>query len=779
MIDSFHEKFQKFLATHLNNDQRQAVIPREGVFLVRAGAGSGKTRVITTRIVHLLLEHEEPANSIVALTFTNKAAQEMRERVIHALPPNIKYPIISTFHSYGLQILKQHGALIELPQFSIIDSDDREKLIQSIIKRHNVAKRVTATAMSSAISRHKNSITSVHKNHIRDSWTDPLYHQIWYEYEKERKAARCLDFDDLLVETLRLFETQQEFKKRMQRNVRHVLVDEYQDTNKLQHALIQQIGYTNNNDCSLTSLCVVGDENQAIYSWRGATVDNMTRFKEDFPGTTTVSITQNYRSVQPILQTANQVIAHNKHHATHKIWSDRSATNRVLFATCANAYQEGELLALCGSYFQKAGTLSRLAVLYRSHFQSRALEEALVRNSIPYIIVGGTQFYDRQEIKDILAYLRLAHNPFDRISFTRCINTPSRTLGDAFVEQVMDIWNSSPDYSIFETAHELIKSDALPPRKKEAFQQFIAIIQQISGAATARAALTLAIEKTAFFPHLLKSYDPEEANERIANVQELVNAVAAMEERGITTVSAFLDEVALVQDNRSNETTSNEVVRLMTLHGAKGLEFDTVMITGLEEGIFPSMQSSYNDTSLEEERRLLYVGITRARERLFMTCATSRFLFGTLRDQRPSRFIKEFPSDHVHHLDGEATFFLTIQQRVNAWLHAGAASKSDPTVIFSKKVHSPQQKQAIIPSVKFDDPFVDEEPTTKSATSAKPPTSPAAPSTLAWRLQQKVQHPTFGEGTILGIESHTAITYLIIQFKAGLKKIASSFVRHT
>lgn len=756
MIDTFHSKFKNFLENSLNNDQRKAVLPREGIFLVRAGAGSGKTRVITARIINLLLEHNVSPHAIVALTFTNKAAQEMRERVIHALPPNIKAPIVSTFHSYGLQLLKQYGALINLPQFSIIDSDDREKLIQTIIKRHNVAKRITATAMGSAISRYKNSITSVNQaSKTRATWADPLYHQIWHEYESERRAARCLDFDDILVETLRLFETQSEFKHKIQLRIRHVLVDEYQDTNKLQHALIQQMTYTSEHTYAVASLCVVGDENQAIYSWRGATVDNMTRFQQDFPETTVVSITKNYRSVQPILQTANSVIAHNKHHATHVIWSDKDAHNRVCFVSCVNAYQEGDLLAMCGNYFKRTGSLSRLAVLYRSHFQSRSLEEALVRNSIPYVIIGGTQFYDRQEIKDILAYLRLSHNPFDRISFSRCINTPSRTLGDAFVEQIMEVWNSSPEHSFIDAAQELIKQGELPPRKKEALQQFMHIIEMTSAAPTARAALATIIEKTAFFAHLLHSYDAEEANERMANVHELVNAVTAMEERGITSVSTFLDEVALVQDNKASKEMSQEVVRLMTIHSAKGLEFDTVIVTGLEEGVFPSTQASYDTNSLEEERRLLYVGITRARERLLMTYASTRFIFGSVRDQRPSRFIKEFPQEHVQHFDGESGSFVHTLQKIESWMRSGAAGAP----------HQQLPSASIIPSFKMDDPFEHEaEPVQQSL---------HAP----WRVQQRVQHATFGEGTIKAIEQHPPTTYLIIQFKAGIKKIADSYVR--
>lgn len=781
MIDSFREKFKLFFDHNLNADQQRAVAPREGIFLVRAGAGSGKTRVITARIVKLLLEYEVPTNSIVALTFTNKAAREMQERVVHSLPPSIKLPVISTFHSYGLNLLKRYGSLINIAQFSILDSDDREKLLQTIIKRHNIPKRITATAMGSAISRYKNSITSVHQK-PRSEWADPLYHQIWDSYEKERRAAHCLDFDDLLVETLRLFETQPAFKYELQTMVQHVLVDEYQDTNRLQHAIIQHIAYTEKNMCALQSLCVVGDENQAIYSWRGATVDNMVKFQESFPQTSLVSITQNYRSVEPVLQTANKVITNNRHHATHKIWSHRKATNRVRFLTCTSSYQESELIATCGEYFQKTKSLSNLAVLYRSHFQSRSLEEALVRNSIPYVIVGGTQFYDRQEIKDLLAYLRLAYNPFDRVSFTRCINTPGRGLGDAFVEQTMEVWSTDAQYSFYETAQFMLDKKMLPPRKHEALTQFKSLIEAISTAESVRRSLEITIERTAFITYLMNSYDPDEAQDRIANVHELSNAIAAMEERGITTLAAFLDEVALVQDYKAQDKNSQEVVRLMTLHSAKGLEFDTVIIPGLEEGLFPSMQSTYTDSSLEEERRLLYVGITRARERLLMTCAQTRFMYGTTRQQQPSRFVQELPDECVTYDDTESRFFAQIQQDTKAWLRTTDATKPHQSNAQSAaaKQTSIMEKNKITPSIQLDDPF--DEPPANAVLTKRAPVSASPPNIApikspAWRLQQRVVHPTFGEGIIKKIEHHPPTIYLTVQFAREFKKIADSFVK--
>lgn len=778
MTDNFHEKFTRFFNNDLNSDQQSAVAPREGIFLVRAGAGSGKTRVITARILRLILEYQTPSAAIVALTFTNKAAREMQERVLHSLPPSIKPPIITTFHSYGLNLLKRYGKLINISQFSILDSDDREKLLQTIIKRLNIAKRITATSMGAAISRYKNSITSIHKASPRSEWSDPLYHEIWHSYEKERRAAHCLDFDDLLVETLRLFETQPDFKYEIQNLVQHILVDEYQDTNRLQHAIIQHMAYTEKNMCALKSLCVVGDENQAIYSWRGATVDNMVKFKESFPQTALVSITQNYRSVQPVLQTANSVITHNRHHATHEIWSQRKAHNRVRFVTCTSSYQEAEVAATCGSYFQKTKSLSRLAILYRSHFQSRALEEALVRNSIPYVILGGTQFYDRQEIKDLLAYLRLAYNPFDRVSFTRCINTPARALGDAFIEQIMEIWNSDSEYSFYEAAQELLNQKILPSRKHESLVQFMKIIYDTHAAASVRDSLELIIERTAFIAYLMRSYEPDEAQDRIANVHELANAIAAMEERGITSLASFLDEVALVQDYKSQEKGSQEVVRLMTLHSAKGLEFDTVIIPGLEEGLFPSMQSTYQDASLEEERRLLYVGITRARERLIMTCANKRFMYGTTREQQPSRFVQELPDECVAYDDAASQFFTQIQQNLVAWLRTSDEKSSQGNAQnLSIKQTSIPAKNKIVPSMQLDDPFDDEfdAPPVKPVVPSSAPSSAASSAT--WRLQQRVTHPTFGDGIIKKIEHLPPTTYLTIHFSAGLKKIAAPFVK--
>ena len=422
--------FDAFITTALNESQQQAVMHKEGSILVVAGAGSGKTRVITARITNLILNCNVFPNQIVALTFTNKAAKEMKERITRFLPENSYLPFIGTFHAYCLRMLRRHHDRMTVQFETILDTDDQQKIIKNLLQKHSVPKRISPKQVSFYISHTKShSIDPDNASSIQD---DRLMHELYRAYEHEKKLSHCLDFDDLLLEALKLFNAP-DFVAQFQQHTRHILVDEYQDTNIVQHALLKAF-CLNQKKLTIDSLCAVGDEDQSIYSWRGATVTNIRNFPADFPDTTSITIAQNYRSVQEILDVANAAIAHNPHRVEKKLWSAKRGTNRVHCMSFASEYQEADSLAQLLLLIQKQENLSSAALLYRAHAQSRALEEALIKKSIPYRIIGGIQFYDRMEIKDLLGYLKLIVNPFDRISCSRVLNVPARKLGAKFEE---------------------------------------------------------------------------------------------------------------------------------------------------------------------------------------------------------------------------------------------------------------------------------------------------------------------------------------------------------
>lgn len=779
---SYLEKFNDFINTNLNAKQREAVVTKNGVFLVCAGAGSGKTRVITARITNLVLHENVGPSSIVALTFTNKAAKEMQERVRSYLSADYQLPVVGTFHSYCLRLLKINSQLLPHADFTVLDSDDQEQIIRNLLKKYAITKKIAPRAVCAAISQFKNDTTNLTVPPNPHNIGDPLIQQLYTAYEKEKTVAHLLDFDDLLLETLRLFQTQPLFKKRFQNQVRHVLVDEYQDTNKVQHALLKEMTLDDQRACQVDSLCIVGDEDQSIYSWRGATVSNIIDFRRDFPTTTTITIDQNYRSVQPILEAANQVIKHNTERNPKNLWSDKPAQNRIQLLTCASQYQEGALVALYGQQLKQKKQLEKLAVLYRSHYQSRALEEALIRSSVPYKIIGGTQFYDRQEIKDVLAYLRLAHNPFDRISFQRAISTPSRGLGDKFIEQFFATWDPQP-FLDFKGIAQLLIEKELTGTKRDSLKNFLSIFKGLEIYNTAHDTAQAILMATNYFNYLKDAYEAEEASARIDNVKELINGIKALEERGITTLSAFLDEVALLQDHITKADTTDGFVRLMTLHGAKGLEFDTVIIAGLEEGLLPSSHSLFQQESIEEERRLLYVGITRARERLLLTVCKYRSTYGQITDQRPSRFVSELPTNLVARHD--CSQWTTVQCSQHLAMSTGSTGLLQPTIANFAQPKTATKAASVLatPSRTVPEHLAARRTTTKYAESkpkfaGKATTKPIATvSTIVaagpWKKHQPVVHAIFGTGIIEQIDNANTLT---IRFKTGTKKIAANFV---
>lgn len=736
MNDEHTQKFTTFFKTNLNPEQQKVVAQKNGVLLVCAGAGSGKTRVITARMTNLVVQELVAPASIIALTFTNKAAHEMKERILSFLPEHYAVPYVGTFHSYCLRLLKSNSHLIRIPQFAILDSDDHDKLLRSILTRYSINKKITPKSISYALSQLKNNAIDGTIN-LQDLG-DATMVQVCTLYEQEKTASQCLDFDDLLVETLRLFIKNPEFKERYQQHIRHVLVDEYQDTNRVQHALLKHIACDSQQKFALDSLCVVGDEDQSIYSWRGATVTNIINFKHDFPETTSITIEQNYRSVQPILDTANCIIKNNIVRNHKNLWSERKASDRIRLISCVSGYQEGEAVALFAKNSTQKTTLAATAVLYRSHYQSRTLEEALIRHAVPYKIVGGLQFYERLEIKDLLGYMRLVANPFDRVSFMRAFNTPTRGLGDKFQELFFQTWDTQPFLTFKGVANTLITNNLVVGGKQDALKKFIHIFDELLPTDLASFVLDTLITKTQYLSYLKEAFDVEEAATKIENVKELVHAIRAMNDHTPTPLTSFLDDVALLQEQSMQANQERDCIKLMTFHAAKGLEFDSIILTGLEEGILPSAHSLYEPERLEEERRLLYVGITRARERLLILHARYRYTFGQMTDQRSSRFLDEIPEDYMSRNDASQWIAQQFTSYFNQWLN--------------QVTHT--IKPAII-----------EKPVIKKLLGS-------------WKKFQAVTHEKFGTGIIEKVEEkEDQKIYLTVKFKTGSKKLDAQFLK--
>jgi ATP-dependent DNA helicase UvrD/PcrA len=793
-------EFNTFLTSNLNTSQYEAVTHKKGPLLIVAGAGSGKTRVITTRIAHLILNQNALPSTIIALTFTNKAAMEMKERIEHFMGGTHELPFVGTFHSFCLRLLKQNSELLDNPFFSILDEDDQHKILQTIIVKSGLHKKITAKQLAYQISHIKNQTINPDTHDLFS--LNPLIREVYQAYEQEKKASKCLDFDDLLLEVVKLFKKNENFRKDFQQRVRHILVDEYQDTNIVQHELLKLMALENGNlspafakasadrhsrgvrpelvegrsieangngkktvrvdggsksrmeTClAIDSLCAVGDEDQSIYSWRGATVSNIMNFANDFRGTSIIKIEQNYRSVQPILDLANHVIAHNVNRNPKNLWSEKKGSDRIRTIAFLSEYQEAEAIA---HYLKAAASkkqkLNKIAILYRTHFQSRALEEALLKHSIPYKIIGGIQFYERKEIKDILAYLKLVVNPFDRASFFRVINCPLRGLGNKFEEQFHEAWNANLFATFKDIAHQLIDQKEVTGIKKDALVDFIKIFESLSHIDKPSKAVEHFIVATNYFTYLKETYDQEEALAKIDNVKELIQAINHLESQKITTITDFLDEVALMQAQIQAESNEKDPVLLMTLHAAKGLEFDTVILTGLEEGLLPSSRSLTFEESVEEERRLFYVGITRAQERLLLTYSRYRYNFGTMTDQRPSRFVQEIPQSTVPIFDASYWQNVQMSQFFTQWINGTKSDKNSfyPEFAVQKKSDGDSKKSLL----------------TKAATGL-------------WKKNQPVKHDTFGLGIVQDIELRANGTFLQVKFKSGSKKIDATFVKAT
>lgn len=634
------------LLTGLNDAQRSAVEHSDGPLLLLAGAGSGKTKTLTHRIAYLISEKGVPSGSILAVTFTNKAAREMRERLAHLLGEDANYrsfmPWMGTFHSICVRLLRMEGQHIGVPRsFVILDDADKQSFVKQAMKQLGISeKSYPPRSISSQISSAKNDGVSARE--YAETARLPMQKvvaDVFPRYEQLRKEAAALDFDDLLSEAVRLFSTVPELRKLWQQRFSHVMIDEYQDTNAVQYKLIKLLINESQN------ICVVGDDWQSIYSWRGADFTNILNFERDFPGATVVKLEQNYRSTEAILEAANNVITKNQQRSDKKLWTDQRGGLPVQVMHVSSEVHEAEsvMTRVKTAVDMRLRGYSDFAVLYRTNAQSRAVEEALIRYGVPYRLVGGTRFYDRKEIKDIMAYLRLIYQPADRAAFMRIVNVPTRGLGATSVAKFLE-WHDAQPVTIVECLRNAELCTVVTPKARLALAtlgEALTKLAEIQETIALPEFIELVIKRFRYLEYL--DDGTAQAEDRQENVRELVSDA---KERGDIDLATYLEDVALVSDLDSVNAT-DDAVTLMTLHAAKGLEYPVVFMIGMEESIFPHSRALYDPTEMEEERRLCYVGMTRAREELYLASASSRLIFGTRQYNPPSRFLTDMGASEV------------------------------------------------------------------------------------------------------------------------------------
>lgn len=620
----------------LNNEQKKAATFKDGPCLVIAGAGSGKTKVLTTRIANLIENGVKPYN-ILAITFTNKAAGEMRERVNNII--NAHDAFIGTFHSFGLKIIRENSALFNLTSaFTLIDTEDQTSIIKKIMKDINITDKMISPAfIKSKISFIKNNMLSDSEiANFLISENEKIAVKIYYEYEKILKRNNTLDFDDLLKKPVELFNSNKEVLEKYQDKFKYILIDEYQDTNEVQYKLVKLLSK------KYLNLFVVGDPSQSIYAFRGANYQNILNFEKDFKGCTVIKLPQNYRSTQTILDAANEVISHNKQRKDLDLFSDLGQGVKIKYIRTFNDSMENKrVVDEIQKLYEEGYNRKDMAIFYRTNAQSRSIEDALVKANIPYKVFGSFYFYKRKEIKDLLAYLKLIANPSDDVSLERVINEPKRKIGDKTIENLREKARSL-NISMFE---------AIDSGKELEFKNLILNLIEISKDTS----ITGLIDKTLELSKMKETYENDKSLEsdiRLENLMEFRSVSETYEkETGNVNLSDFLMEVSLVSD-AAEYSLDADAVTLMTVHSAKGLEFKVVFIIGLEENIMPISKTLYDDEELEEERRLMYVAITRAKEKLYLLNAGRRMLYGNMQMNPPSRFISEI-SDNL--LDKEET----------------------------------------------------------------------------------------------------------------------------
>jgi DNA helicase-2/ATP-dependent DNA helicase PcrA len=637
--------------SRLNPQQRQAVEATEGPLLIMAGAGSGKTRVLTHRIAYLIATRKAPPWAILAITFTNKAAREMQDRVSRLVGgPEGRDIWVSTFHSMCVRILRRDIERIGFTSnFSILDSTDQLSVIRNCMKEQNIdTKKFEPKAVQAAISAAKNELITPqqYEQKIGD-YFEGIVAKIYTQYQKQLRQNNSLDFDDLIMKTIELFKAAPDVLDFYQKKFQYIHVDEYQDTNRAQYMLCRMLADKHHR------ICVVGDSDQSIYRWRGADISNILNFEKDYPEAKTILLEQNYRSTSTILNAANEVIGHNTGRKPKKLWTDKGDGDKIKVYRANSEHDEGYFVTTEIHNSVKSGRNYRdHAILYRTNAQSRVIEEILIKSDIPYQIVGGIKFYDRKEIKDLLAYLRVLSNPDDDISLTRIINVPKRGIGDTTVAKLADAaaQRGTSIYRVLEVVDDLGFAGRTRNALVEFFDMIHGLHQMVPYLSVTE--LTEKLLEVTQYRLELQNENTLEARSRLENIDEFLSVTMEFENNNEDkSLVSFLTDLALIadidsmNDNNDAEKPNDDAVVLMTMHSAKGLEFPVVFIIGMEEGVFPHSRAFLDDEELEEERRLAYVGITRAEEKLFLSCAQMRTLFGRTTANPPSRFLDEIPEE--------------------------------------------------------------------------------------------------------------------------------------
>lgn len=726
------------LLNGLNTEQQNAVKATDGPLLIMAGAGSGKTRVLTHRIAYLMVEKRVSPYNILAITFTNKAAREMRERIQKMMGGAADDIWISTFHSMCVRILRRDIDRIGYNRnFTILDTTDQQSVIKSILKERNIdPKKFDPRAILGSISSAKNElITPEEYAKTAGDYIQQVTSDVYADYQKRLRRNQALDFDDLIMITIQLFQRVPEVLEYYQRKFQYIHVDEYQDTNRAQYMLVKFLANRFKN------LCVVGDSDQSIYRWRGADIANILSFEKDYPNASVILLEQNYRSTKRILAAANEVIAKNMNRKPKNLWTENDEGNK-LFHYRADS-EQGEAQFVVGKVKELMNSSNRkltdFAILYRTNAQSRVMEEVLLKSNIEYSIVGGIKFYDRKEIKDILAYLRLIANLDDDISLQRVINVPKRGIGSGSVDKIAN-FATMHDMSMFE-ALESIELIGLSPKITKAAAEFRDLVRnyyQMQEYLSVTELVEEVLEKSGY-REMLKAEKSIESQSRLENIDEFLSVTKNFEDASEDkSLIAFLTDLALVADidKLDDDGQKSDAVVLMTLHSAKGLEFPVVFLIGMEEGVFPHSRSLMDETEMEEERRLAYVGITRAEQELYITNAQMRTLFGRTNMNPPSRFIKEIPEDL---LDG-------IQQPVQG--KRGASPFQD----------SPRQ-------------------TMRRNAVVRPAAAATGGDSLSWSVGDKAVHGKWGTGTVVSVKGSGEGTELDIAFPSpvGIKRLLAKF----
>ncbi|AHK48278.1 MULTISPECIES: DNA helicase PcrA [Bacillus] len=726
------------LLSGLNPVQQEAVKTTDGPLLLMAGAGSGKTRVLTHRIAYLMAEKHVAPWNILAITFTNKAAREMKERVESILGPGADEIWISTFHSMCVRILRRDIDRIGINRnFSILDTADQLSVIKGILKERNIdPKKFDPRSILGSISSAKNELIEPEEfAKSAGGYYDQVTSDVYTDYQKKLLKNQSLDFDDLIMTTIKLFERVPEVLEFYQRKFQYIHVDEYQDTNRAQYLLVKQLA------ARLENICVVGDSDQSIYRWRGADIANILSFEKDYPSANVILLEQNYRSTKRILQAANEVIKNNSNRKPKNLWTENDEGIKLSYYSGDNEFGEGQFVA--GKIYELHSSgrrkLSDIAILYRTNAQSRVIEETLLKSGLNYNIVGGTKFYDRKEIKDILAYLRLVSNPDDDISFTRIVNVPKRGVGATSLEKIAS-YAAMNGMSMFQAIKQ-VDFIGVSAKAANALDGFGAMIENLTNMQDYLSITELTeeiLEKTEY-REMLKAEKSIEAQSRLENIDEFLSVTKNFEQKSEDkSLVAFLTDLALIADidqldQKEEESGGKDAVTLMTLHAAKGLEFPVVFLMGMEEGVFPHSRSLMEEAEMEEERRLAYVGITRAEEELYLTNAKMRTLFGRTNMNPESRFIREIPGDLLENLN----------------------EKKTPRMQPGRKV---QPKRG---------------PVSRPVSYA----NKTGGDSLSWAVGDKAGHKKWGTGTVVSVKGEGESTELDIAFPSpvGVKRLLAAF----